>query len=94
MSLHLLTMGELALYVNRHPQLLRKYYSEGILPEPAHRIQHNKKTTRRFTMQEAERIKYIFENARWGSFSPARKRSKTLKAREAYLDEAVPGRVK
>src|ERR1700722_11079597 len=50
---HLLTMNELAEYVGRHPQQLRKYYAAGMLAEPKHRIIHDRKTTRRFTLKEA-----------------------------------------
>lgn len=74
-TFHLLDMGELAQYVNRHPQLIRKYYSDGVLPEPKHRIRHGKRTTRRFTIAEANEIKRIFDNMKWGTLAKVRERS-------------------
>ncbi|MGH7744215.1 MAG: hypothetical protein ACREQ5_05260 [Candidatus Dormibacteria bacterium] len=75
---HLLTMAELAEYVGRHPQLLRQYYAEGLLPEPQFRqrnehLGRRASTTRRFTLHEAEAIKAIFASARYGTFARKRK---------------------
>jgi hypothetical protein len=71
--LHLLTLEELASFVGRHPVQLRKYYAAGMLPEPKYRIQHARKTTRRFTLQEAERIRKDFQDAKWGTFAKRRR---------------------
>ncbi len=67
--IHLLTLDELATYVGRHPVQLRKYYAAGMLPEPKYRIVHARKTTRRFTIQEADRIRKDFQDAKWGTFA-------------------------
>lgn len=73
-DLGLLTMGELAKYVGRHPQIVRRYFAEGLLPEPAYRIKHARKTTRKFTLQEAEAVKREFDNVHWGTFAKRRRR--------------------
>lgn len=78
----LLTMNELADYVGRHPVRLRKYFAEGILPEPEHRTVHNARVTRRFTLAEADRLKIFFESVEYGTLAKARKRAQTRKVRK------------
>ena len=75
-------MNELAEYVGRHPQQLRKYYAAGMLAEPKHRIIHDRKTTRRFTLQEAEQIRNDFENSKgkWGYFAKRARNAKVTRA--------------
>jgi hypothetical protein len=75
-SMSLLSMEELAKYVGRHPQIVRKYFAEGLLPEPAHSVKFKRKTTRKFTLQEAERIKLIFDGVGWGTFAKKREQLK------------------
>lgn len=77
----LMDMTQLAEYVGRHPTLLRKYYSQGILPEPKHRIAHATKTTRRFTIEEANAMKTLFDTMEWGTAAKIRTRSAKRKAR-------------
>jgi hypothetical protein len=72
----LITIEQLAQYVGRHPQLIRRYFADGALPEPEFRVQHKRKVTRRFTRAEAERIKKIFDDVRWGSFARRKKNAK------------------
>lgn len=69
LSERLLSLDELAKFVGRHPQLLRRYYAKGKLPDPVHTVKHTRKVTRKFTLQEAERIKILFDNVKWGTFS-------------------------
>lgn len=73
-NIRLLDMNQLADFVGRHPQVMRKHFSEGTLPEPRHRIKFGVKTTRRFTLEEARQIKVIIDNAHWGDFAAKRRR--------------------
>lgn len=69
----LLSLEELAKFVDRHPQLLRRYFKEGLLPDPAHTVRHSRKVTRKFTLPEAERIKHEFDGVKWGSMQRKRR---------------------
>jgi len=75
----LLNMVELAEHVGRHPQVIRKYYAAGVLPEPRHRIAHEFKTTRRWTLQEADAIAKLFDDVYWGKFAKIKRRRKRRK---------------
>ncbi len=74
-------MAQLAQFVDRHPQVLRERYGEGVLPEPRHMIRGQGRTTRRWTLQEAETIKKIFDEVKWGDFAIKRRRAKERKKR-------------
>ena len=78
-NIKLLTMAELARYVGRCHQVLRERYSEGVLPEPRHMLRGKVKTSRRFTLQEADMIKKIFDDRKWGDFATKRRRAKARK---------------
>jgi len=78
----LLTMNELAVFVGRHPARMRKYYAEGILPEPENRIEHDTRIMRRFTLAEAERLRYFFDHLEYGTLAKARRREVTRRIRK------------
>ncbi len=82
MSDHLLSLSQVAKHCGRSTQLLRKYYAEGVLPEPASAEKYGGgRTLRRFTLQEADRLKLEFDNAHYGTF--ARKKKNAQQSRQA-----------
>lgn len=70
----LMTMEDVAKYIGKHPQQLREYFAAGMLAEPAFSVKRGVRITRRFTLQEAERMKYDFEHAKYGTFARRRRK--------------------
>jgi DNA-binding transcriptional MerR regulator len=69
-----MSLAEVAKFCGRSPQTLRKYYSEGVLAEPASATKYaGDRTLRRFTLQEAERLKADFDSAPYGTFAKRKK---------------------
>jgi hypothetical protein len=81
----LISMEQLAKYVGRHVQLLRRYFAEGALPEPEYRVQHKRKLIRRFTRAEADRVKAVFDNVGYGTIAK-RKKNAALTRREPLIE--------
>jgi hypothetical protein len=71
-----LTLAELAKFVGVSYQRIRELFGEGLLPEPKHRIKFKEKTTRRFTRQEAQQLKVLFDNPAYYKWKERRKRAR------------------
>jgi hypothetical protein len=56
----LFTLEEVAEFCGRTHQLLRHYYSQGLLPEPKHSIKGARKTARKFTIDESKQLRAFF----------------------------------
>jgi DNA-binding transcriptional MerR regulator len=73
--MHLYTLDEVAEYVGRTPQLLRLYYSQGLLPDPKTVAGSAKKKIRKFTLDEANQLKNFFASVKKNSLIAKRKRA-------------------
>jgi hypothetical protein len=77
----LYSMAEVAAFVGRSLQLLRRYYGLGLLPEPKYIRSFRTKRYRRWTYEEAVELRDFFGSVRKGTLTPlkkhaARRRSK------------------
>jgi hypothetical protein len=66
---HLYTLAEAAKYCHKSYAHLRKLYSLGLLPDPAHTIKHETKTTRLFSLQEVKSLRDRFRGITRGDFT-------------------------
>lgn len=71
------TMAELAKYCDRSLAVLRKHYKDRRLPDPAHTIKHDRKTTRLYTLAECKAIKAFFESQQPGGVRKKRRQRAT-----------------
>ena len=81
----LYTMRQLAVHCDRSLQLLREYYSNGILPDPKYTIVHDTRRERRFTYIEMEQIKTFFSGVKRGTVQTVKARAERRKRIEDAL---------
>jgi hypothetical protein len=72
---HLYSLAEVASYSGRSLQLLRMYYSQGLLPDPKHTKVFKTKKMRKFTLAEAKQIKNFFASVKRNSLKPIKNRA-------------------
>lgn len=75
----LYTLPQLAKHCNRHIQLLREYYANGILPDPKHTTINKSRRERRFTLQEMDQVKAFFDSVKRGTIKTVKLRAERRK---------------
>ena len=86
----LYTMPQLAQHCERSLQLLREYYSQGILPDPKYTIVNKTRKERRFTLQEMEQINTFFASVKRGTVQTVKARAE----RRKRIDDAIANQQK